>query len=195
MCGICGRVDPQGVTHEVMKSMTTIRAHRGPDDEGIYVGDGVGLGSRRLSIIDLSGGHQPISNEDGTIWIVLNGEIYNYKELRSRLEGKYQFKTKSDTEVILHLYEEMGENCVRELRGMFGFSIWESHQRKRFVARDHLGQKPIYYTHIGDQLTFGSEIKVLRAANPSLNEMDVEALHQYFTLRIIAPPRSMLKGV
>lgn len=195
MCGICGRVDPQGVTHEVMKSMTTIMAHRGPDDEGIYVGDGVGLGSRRLSIIDLSGGHQPISNEDGTIWIVLNGEIYNYKELRSRLEGKYQFKTKSDTEVILHLYEEMGENCVRELRGMFGFAIWDSNQRKLFVARDHLGQKPIYYTHIGDQLTFGSEIKVLRAANPSLNEMDVEALHQYFTLRIIAPPRSMLKGV
>src|SRR4030095_10015796 len=119
--------------------------HRGPDDEGFYISGQIGLGFRRLSIIDLAGGHQPLSNEDGTVWIVFNGEIYNYQTLRDDLLSKgHVFKTKADTEVIVHLYEEYGTDCVQRLRGMFGFAIWDAHQEQLFLARDRVGIKPLY---------------------------------------------------
>ena len=134
MCGICGKLnfDPGAtVSGELLKSMADAIAHRGPDDEGYYLSGQIGLGFRRLSIIDLSGGHQPLSNEDGTVWIVFNGEIYNYQELREYLISKgHIFRTKSDTETIVHLYEEFGEKCVEKLRGMFGFAIWDGKERK-----------------------------------------------------------------
>ena len=175
--------------------MTNIMSHRGPDDEGIYVDDMAGLGQRRLSIIDLGSGHQPMCNEDASLWITFNGEIYNYQELRDRLTDSHQFATKSDTEVILHLYEEKRERCVDQLQGMFAFAIWDTREKSLFIARDHLGQKPMFYVHQGDQLAFGSEIKALLAADPSLRRMDCEALHQYLTLRIIAPPRTMFSQI
>lgn len=195
MCGICGQVKLSGVTKEGIQAMADSLSHRGPDDQGFYVGDLAALGHRRLSIIDLAGGHQPIHNEDKTLWIVFNGEIYNYRELRAGLKKTHQFTTDSDTEVILHLYEEMGERCVEQLRGMFAFAIWDTKTATLFLARDHLGQKPLFYAHQGQQLTFASEIKALLTAVPSLRQMDPEALHQYLTLRIIAPPRTMFAGI
>jgi asparagine synthase (glutamine-hydrolysing) len=169
--------------------------HRGPDDQGIYAEGAAGLGQRRLSIIDLGGGHQPMSNEDGTLWIVFNGEIYNYREVRDSLQRPHRFATSSDTEVILHLYEEKGERCVEDLRGMFAFAIWDTREQSLFVARDHLGQKPLFYSHKDGVFGFASEIKALLAKDPSLRQMDHEALHQYLSLRIIAPPRTMYAGV
>ena len=134
--------------------------HRGPDDDGYYVEGAVGFGFRRLSIIDLSGGHQPLANEDDTVWIVFNGEIYNYQELRELLLSKgHTFKTKTDTEVIVHLYEEFGEHCVEKLRGMFAFAIWDKTNEKLFIARDRVGIKPLYYHHSSEALLFASEIK------------------------------------
>lgn len=195
MCGMCGQVDPLGVTRETIQAMVNTLIHRGPDDQGVYVNGMAGLGHRRLSIIDLSRGHQPMSNEDGSLWIVFNGEIYNYREVRDGLRGPHQFSTDSDTEVILHLFEEKREGCVEELRGMFAFGIWDARDRSLFLARDHLGQKPLFYVHQGDRLAFASEIKALLAVDPSLREMDCEALHQYLTLRIIAPPRTMFSSI
>jgi asparagine synthase (glutamine-hydrolysing) len=195
MCGICGKVDPRGVSAADIARMSSVLAHRGPDDQGTYVEGKVGLGHRRLSIIDLAGGHQPMSSADGSLHITFNGEIYNYRELRERLDASYRFTTNSDTEVILALYQERGEACVDALRGMFAFAIWDAREGSLFLARDHLGQKPLFYTHQGDRFAFASEIKALLADDPSLREMDAEALHQYLTLRIIAPPRSMYSRV
>ena len=138
--------------------------HRGPDDEGYYVSGPVGFGFRRLSIIDLNTGHQPISNEDGTAWIVFNGEIYNYQELRRHLQTKgHTFTTQTDTEVIVHLYEEFGESCVEKLRGMFAFAIWDERRKVLFMARDRVGIKPLYYWLTDKCLVFGSEIKAILA--------------------------------
>jgi asparagine synthase (glutamine-hydrolysing) len=170
-------------------------AHRGPDDHGVFINGVAGLGHRRLSIIDLGGGHQPMTNEDGSLWIVFNGEIYNYQELRNRLQDTHQFSTDSDTEVILHLYEDKREDCVKELRGMFAFAIWNSKTQSLFLARDHLGQKPLFYVNQGDRVAFASEIKALLAADSSLRKMDSQALHQYLTLRIISAPRSMFSSI
>lgn len=195
MCGICGKIDPQGVSREEIQAMTDILIHRGPDDGGVYVQGMAGLGHRRLSIIDIGRGQQPMSNSDGSLRVVFNGEIYNYQDLRVRLQGSRPFSTNSDTEVILHLYEEKREQCVEELRGMFAFAIWDTKDRSLFLARDHLGQKPLFYTHQGNRLAFASEIKALLALNPSLRGMDCEALHQYLTLRIIAPPRTMFPSI
>src|SRR6185436_12994900 len=143
--------------------------HRGPDDEGIYVDGPVGLGMRRLSIIDIAGGHQPISNEDGTVWVVFNGEIYNYRELRPNLEARgHRFATNSDTETIVHLYEEYGPDFVHHLRGMFAIAL----------VRDRLGIKPLYYAALGDRLVFGSELKALLADGVS-REIDRQALNDY----------------
>lgn len=195
MCGICGSIDPEGVSRDHIQVMTSALAHRGPDDEGLYVDGMAGIGHRRLSIIDVDGGHQPLCNEDGTLWIVFNGEIYNYREIRSRLPDSHRFATESDTEVILHLYEEKRERCVDQLRGMFAFAIWDSREQTLFLARDHLGQKPLFYVHHAGRFSFGSEIKSLLAADPSLRDMDLDALHQYLTLRIIAPPLTMFASV
>ena len=195
MCGICGKVSSKGVTRDQIQTMNDVLAHRGPDDEGLYVDNTVGLAQRRLSIIDIAGGHQPMSNGDGTLQIVFNGEIYNYKELREKLAGSHQFATNSDTEVVLHLYEDKGEACLDDLRGMFAFALWDSKNRTMFVARDHLGQKPMFYTHENGDFAFASEIKSLLADDPSLRKMNAEALHQYLTLRVIAPPRTIYEGV
>jgi asparagine synthase (glutamine-hydrolysing) len=195
MCGICGKVQPEGVTRADLQVMADTLRFRGPDDEGFSLQGEAGLGHRRLSIIDLDGGHQPISNEDGTLWIVFNGEIYNYQELRGKLENSHRFSSNSDTEVILHLYEELGRECVKELRGMFAFAIWDARHHKLLLARDHMGQKPLYYVHKGERFAFASEIKALLAADSSLREVDPRGLHQYLTLRIIAPPLSMFASI
>ena len=172
MCGIAGvvkfakdaEVDPR-----VLRQMCAAMVHRGPDDEGVYVKGRAGLGMRRLSIIDLATGHQPISNEDGTLWIVFNGEIYNHAVLRERLQTLgHRYATRSDTETIIHAYEEYGRECVRHLRGMFAFAIWDTRKRQLFVARDRLGIKPLYYRATGESFLFGSEIKVI-LANPEVH--------------------------
>jgi len=147
------------VSPALIKAMADTIAHRGPDDVGYYVEGQVGLGFRRLAIIDLKSGHQPLSNEDGTIWISFNGEIYNYQELREILLGKgHVFKTQTDTEVIVHLYEEFGPKCLEKLRGMFGFAIWDAKAKTLFLARDRVGIKPLYYSLTDKALVFASEI-------------------------------------
>src|SRR5262252_5872094 len=158
MCGIAGVVQfapDSRVSLETLRSMCTVIAHRGPDDEGFYVDGPVGLGMRRLSIVDLATGHQPISNEDGTIWIVFNGEIYNHSTLREQLLARgHLYRTQSDTETIIHLYEEYGRECVRHLRGMFSFAIWDAKTQRLFLARDRLGIKPLYYRLTSESLIF-----------------------------------------
>jgi asparagine synthase (glutamine-hydrolysing) len=196
MCGICGKYSPDGVqTEEIQRMLATI-AHRGPDDEGTFVRGAIGLGNRRLSIIDLQSGRQPISNEDGTVWIVYNGEIYNYPSLRRELESKgHTFRTRSDTEAIVHLYEEMGERCVEKLSGMFAFAIWDEKQQKLLLARDRIGQKPLFYSQEGTDLFFGSEIKAILALQPREPGLDPLAMHDYLSLRFISPPRTIFKQI
>jgi asparagine synthase (glutamine-hydrolysing) len=200
MCGIAGIVGSAGAQHpgasQAMDRMLATLAHRGPDDAGT-VQDGAGtLGQRRLSIIDLAGGRQPISNQRGDRHVVCNGEIYNWRELRAELEARgHRFKTASDTEVILHLYEEYGTDCLQHLRGMFAFAIWDSREGQLFAARDHLGQKPFFYTTRGGGLMFASEIKALTAVDDGLRRLSPQALDQYLALRIICPPKTMFQDV
>ncbi|MGH8369922.1 MAG: hypothetical protein ACRESC_02970, partial [Gammaproteobacteria bacterium] len=145
-----------------LKSMCAAMRHRGPDQDGFYVGEHVGLGMRRLCIIDLETGQQPLQNEDGSIRVILNGEIYNYKELRGDLEQRgHRFRSRTDTEVLAHLYEEYGRACVSRLRGMFAFALWDGRQQKLLLARDRVGIKPLYYAEVGGRFAFGSELKVL----------------------------------
>jgi asparagine synthase (glutamine-hydrolysing) len=198
MCGITGIFDFRGepVEPEFIRRMTSAIAHRGPDGEGFYIGEQVGLGHRRLSIIDLGGGAQPISNEDDSIQIVFNGEIYNFVELRSELEAEgHRFKTRSDTEVILHGYEQWGVDCVKRLNGMFAFAIWDRPRKQLFIARDHLGIKPLYYTRVGDRLAFGSEIKALLELPGCRKAVNLRALSQLFTLRYVASPDTLFDGI
>ena len=196
MCGICGQIDPAGINKPSLMNMLTAIEHRGPDDHGIFLDGRIGLGNRRLSIIDVAGGKQPIPNEDETIWIVFNGEIYNYPQLRDELiAAGHHFRTNSDTEVIVHLYEAYGERCVEKLRGMFAFAIWDSRNEKLFIARDHLGQKPLFYATSGDRFLFASEMKGVLASGYITAEMNPEAFHHYLTLRFVPPPQTMLKGV
>lgn len=196
MCGIAGIVAPGPGKHVAMRRMLTALRHRGPDDEGTAEDADAIFGHRRLSIIDLTGGRQPLTNADGTLWLVCNGEIYNHQALRAELEADgYRFRTRSDNEVILALYERYGDRLVEHLRGMFAFALWDTRQRRLFAARDHLGQKPFYYAHTSRGFAFASEIKGLLAFDPALRSLNLEALHQYFALRVIAPPRSMFRGV
>ncbi|MCB0195118.1 MAG: asparagine synthase (glutamine-hydrolyzing) [Anaerolineae bacterium] len=199
MCGICGYIslDNDNAVHEsVLKNMCRTMRHRGPDDEGYYVDANAGIGMRRLSIIDLSTGHQPITNEDGSLWIVFNGEIYNYRELRNRLESKgHRFSTQTDTEAIVHAYEEYGEDCVTHLNGMFGFAIWDKNNRRLFLARDRLGIKPMYYWVSGDRLYFGSELKAVIAHPDVPRELNPIALNHFLTLEYIPAPWTILKDV
>jgi asparagine synthase (glutamine-hydrolysing) len=196
MCGICGLVRGDGVDETRLRRMVQALSHRGPDDQGVHVRGPIGLGHSRLSIIDLAGGHQPIPNEDRSKWVILNGEIYNYRSLQADLENRgHRFATGSDTEVIVHLYEEYGERCVEHLRGMFAFVIWDESAQRLFAARDHLGQKPFYYVQAGGDFAFASEIKALLADDPNLAEMDEHALDQYLSLRIITPPLSMFRKI
>ena len=181
--------EPGGVEAATIHRMCQSIVHRGPDDEGIFVKDGAGLGVRRLSVIDLTGGHQPVFNEDKTICVVYNGEIYNFPELRLELEGRgHRFYTLTDTEVIVHLYEEMGRDCVQKLRGMFAFAIYDTRNRRLLLARDRLGIKPLHYAFADGRLLFGSEIKSILAVAPELATIDPRALWQYMYLGYIPDP-------
>jgi asparagine synthase (glutamine-hydrolysing) len=199
MCAICGilkfdRTDP--VDAAVIGSMAECMAHRGPDDTGVFLDGRVGLGFRRLSIIDLSGGHQPMTTPDGDVTIVFNGEIYNYGELTSELTAAgHRFQTRSDTETILHAYREHGIDCVEKLRGMFGFAIWDRPHQRLLVARDRLGVKPLYYYRNGDLLAFASEIKALLQIPGVDSSADPEALDDYLSLRYIPGPRTMFRNI
>jgi asparagine synthase (glutamine-hydrolysing) len=170
--------------------------HRGPDDEGYYLEGPVALGIRRLSIIDVEGGHQPLCNEDRTVWVVLNGEIYNFKELRRDLEQKgHIFKTRSDTEVIVHGYEEWGDDCVSHFNGMFGLAIWDQRRHRLLLARDHFGVKPLYYYSDGNRMVWGSEIKALLADPTIPREVDRRALDLYLTFRFVPSPHTMFANI
>ena len=197
MCGITGYFNSSGINETDIEKMNYALRHRGPDDSGIFVDSNqiIGFGHQRLSIIDLEGGKQPMSNETNSVWITFNGEIYNFQEIRKKLIDKYNFKTNSDTEVILHLYEEVGKDCVKYLRGMFSFAIYDFPKKRLLVARDHLGQKPLYYWHEKNSFAFASEIKALLALKPELRELDLNALYEYLTTRIITPPRSMFSRI
>ena len=198
MCGICGIFDlsSQPVDRDLLKRMMAIIRHRGPDGEGQLIDQEVGLGHRRLSIIDVGGGAQPIGNEDGRIQIVFNGEIYNFIELREQLEkAGHQFKTHSDTEVIVHAYEQWGTACVSRFNGMFAFAIWDKNKRELFLARDHLGIKPLYYIQIGQQLLFASEIKSLLQHPACPRETDINALAELFTFRYVPSPKTLFAGI
>ncbi len=183
MCGICGKLHfdlGQPVFHDDIHEMTKLIEHRGPDDSGYYLKGNIGLGFRRLSIIDLDNGHQPLSNEDGTIWIVFNGEIYNHLSLRQMLIGKgHKFKTKTDTETIVHLFEEYGNECVKHLRGMFAFAIWDEKNKRLFCARDRFGIKPFFYFLDNDRFIFGSEIKCILSQINSSSTISLSMLDQY----------------
>ena len=196
MCGIAGFLLRDGKAQvSDLRTMCDLIRHRGPDDEGFYTDGACGLGMRRLSIIDLSTGHQPISNEDGTIWVVFNGEIYNYQELRQDLiQHGHRFATNSDTETLVHLYEEKGTDGLQLLRGMFAFCIWDSRQRKILLARDRFGKKPLYYAQTPSGFYFGSELKCLRAAGVPL-DIDKEALRLYFQFGYIADPYSPFQAI
>ncbi|MGZ4107281.1 MAG: asparagine synthase (glutamine-hydrolyzing) [Tumebacillaceae bacterium] len=198
MCGIVGMYNKNGhpVDQMVVERMSDQIVHRGPDDSGVHFQDHVALGFRRLSIIDLEGGHQPLSNEDGTVWISFNGEIYNYQELRRWLiERGHQFKTEADTEVIVHLYEEKGVDCVKELRGMFAFAIYDSRNKQVFVARDHFGIKPCYYTETDDAIVWGSEIKSLLQLPGVQREVNPESFWNYLTFQYAPDPLTMFKNI
>jgi asparagine synthase (glutamine-hydrolysing) len=199
MCGICGIADFQRrdvIRQEMVCRMNDTLRHRGPDDAGVYVDSGIGMGHRRLSIIDVAGGHQPISNEDSTVWVLLNGEIYNYPELRHKLLDKgHKFKTSSDTEAIVHLYEDCGENCFSQLRGMFSIALWDSRQRKLLLARDRVGKKPLFYFSDGTRVLFASELKALLAADSLPRTVDPLALSDYFSLGYIPAPKTIYREV
>lgn len=175
--------------------LATIR-HRGPDDEGTYFADHVALGMRRLSIIDVVGGHQPIANEDETCWVVLNGEIFNYRELRAQLlERGHQFRTHTDTEVIVHAYEEWGEACPERLNGQFAFAIWDKPRQRLFLARDRVGIKPLYYTENAGNLIFGSELRVVLTHPAVPRELDLAAVDAYLSYEHVPTPLSIIQGV
>jgi asparagine synthase (glutamine-hydrolysing) len=199
MCGIAGLIGTeQGYiadANEVHRMCQTI-VHRGPDDEGIFAEGRAGLGMRRLSIIDLSSGHQPIHNENRDIWVVFNGEIYNFQALRRRLEDRgHRFYTNTDTEVIVHAYEEFGSDCVQELHGMFAFALWDQRQQKLLLARDRFGKKPLYYASSGGRLLFGSEIKAIFAAAPELASVDPEGVLSFFYFGYIPDPLTAFKQI
>jgi len=200
MCGICGEVRGTNRGERVdsgqIKRMCRVLAHRGPDDEGYYFNKMIGLGHRRLSIIDLNTGHQPISNEDDTIWIVLNGEIYNYQKLREQLiRSGHRFKTQTDTEVIIHLYEEAGIDCVEQLRGMFAFALWDSKKERLILARDRIGQKPLFYTSNERGLIFASEAKALLQHASVTRTVNPLAIHDFLSFKFIPRQEDLFKDI
>lgn len=198
MCGICGVYDRSGllVDRSILNRMMAVQQHRGPDGEGRFIDVEIGMGHRRLSIIDVDGGAQPIGNEDGSLQIVFNGEIYNFVELRKELEAEgHRFRTRSDTEVIVHAYEQWGKECVKRFNGMFAFALWDSDRRELFLARDHLGIKPLYYVELGNRILFASEIKALLQDPDCPRDVDVEALADLFTFRYVPSPKTLFKGI
>ena len=202
MCGIYGYISVEGkVDVQVLRRMGDALKHRGPDDEGEMIlepeGLSVGLGHKRLSIVDLSAaGRQPMANEDQTIWITFNGEIYNYRELKKELEAKgHRFRSNTDTEVIVHLYEEMGTGCLQKLRGMFAFAIWDSRQRSLFLARDRIGKKPLHYALLDRGIVFASEIKALIRHPQIGREIDLQSLSKYLTFEYVPAPHTIFKAI
>ncbi len=196
MCGIFGQYAVDGVSRDSLERMGEVLIHRGPDDVGFYAQGPIGIGNRRLSIIGLEDGHQPISNEDRTIRVVFNGEIYNYRFLRDKLESQgHSFQTSTDTEVIVHLYEEEGLDCVQHLEGMFAFAIWDESHQRLFLARDRLGQKPLYYHYRPGLFLFASEIKAILEAKALDPVLDPVAMHHYLSLRYVPVPRTMFAGI
>lgn len=199
MCGICGKInfDSNPIDTSLLKRMTSCLSHRGPDDEGVYIKRNVGLGHRRLSIIDLSPlAHQPMSNEDGTVWIVYNGEIYNFFELREDLLKKgHTFRSKSDTEAIIHLYEDHGVDCLKYLRGMFAFAILDEKDNSIFLARDRVGKKPLYYWYSPDTFVFASEIKSILQDEGFSRKPDYIAIHHYLTYQDVPSPWTAFEGI
>src|SRR5437868_6204531 len=199
MCGICGqfnfvRRDP--VERDAIRRMTATITHRGPDDEGYLFDDAVGFGFRRLSIIDLAGGHQPMSDAEQTVWVILNGEIYNFKELRTQLEQRgHSFRTRSDTEVVIHGYKEWGTDVFNHLNGMFGVAIWDIPNERLVVARDAMGIKLVYYRLAHGQLTFGSEIRAVLAANDAAPQVDPAAVNLFLRFRYTPSPYTIFQGV
>lgn len=199
MCGICGIFEydsRHNLPPMVIDRMNQTMIHRGPDDGGVFTGPGIGLGHRRLSIIDLVGGHQPMSNEDGTIWVLLNGEIYNYPELRAELLRRgHKFTTKSDTEAIVHLYEEYAEGCFGRLRGMFSIALWDGRNRQLILARDRVGKKPLFYAADGKGISFASELKALLTSKSLSRDLDHAALSDYFSFGYIPAPKTIYRAV
>lgn len=199
MCGICGIYNFTSgapADAEMLRRSTDAMAHRGPDDAGIYIDGDLGLGNRRLSIIDLPGGHQPIANKDESVWIAFNGEIYNYRELHAWLESRgHVFRTISDTEVILHLYEERGVDCLESLRGMFAFALWDKKLRRLFIARDRLGIKPLFYKLSSSGIAFASELRSLMELAPERFETDPQSIYDFFALRYVPGPRTLYRDV
>jgi asparagine synthase (glutamine-hydrolysing) len=199
MCGICGIVNAEPgnkIDEGILQKMTRVITHRGPDDDGFFIQGPVGLGMRRLSIIDLVTGDQPVTNEDHSIWVVFNGEIYNYKKLYNEFVSKgHRFSTQSDTEVIVHAYEEFGVQCPEIFNGMFAFALWDDRKKRLLLARDHLGIKPLYYWLSNDNLIFGSELKSIILHPAVTREIDLEALDQFLTLEYIPAPRTIFKNI
>src|SRR5713226_4697721 len=199
MCGIAGIVNldvRESVEETRLKRMRDVLRHRCPDGDGLLLYGPVGLGQRRLAIVDVAGGHQPMANEDGSVWIVFNGEIYNHAQLRPGLQAcGHQFASNSDTETIVHLYEEYGDDCVCHLRGMFAFAIWDTRRKRLFCARDRLGIKPFYYAMVGDRFTFSSEIKALlevQGVRPRLNR---DALPEFFSFGYLSSQETLFANV
>ncbi|CAB1276769.1 XrtA/PEP-CTERM system amidotransferase [Candidatus Nitrosacidococcus tergens] len=200
MCGIAGIFDLDGhrpINPQILSKINNVLSHRGPDDDGVYIELGVGLAHRRLSIIDLSSGHQPLNNENSTVWVVYNGEIYNFKGLMDELKNRgHTFRTQCDTEVIVHAWEEWGEQCVTRFRGMFAFAIWDQNKKTLFLARDRLGIKPLYYTVLPDrQFIFGSELKSLLAYPNLPRQLDYFAIEDYFAYGYIPDPRTIFQNI
>jgi asparagine synthase (glutamine-hydrolysing) len=197
MCGICGFFgSDKRLTQSTLERMNRTLIRRGPDEGGQYVVPGAGIAMRRLSIIDLAGGRQPIHNEDATVWVVFNGEIYNYRQLRDDLQARgHRFSTHSDTEVIVHLYEEYGDDLVLHLRGMFAFALWDTVKRRGLIARDRLGIKPLFYTRVGDGLVFGSEIKAVLGSGLVAKNIDRQALDAYFAYTYIPAPLTVYTDI
>ena len=199
MCGICGIYIPGGIepgTASLLERMMCLLEHRGPDDQGMYMGKEVGLGFRRLSIIDLATGRQPISNETEDIWLVFNGEIWNYRSLREELRARgHFFRTQGDAEVIVHAYEEDGVACLTRLHGMFGLAIWDDRRRCLLLARDRAGKKPLYYTRLGEQVLFASEIKALLCHPQVPRQADLQALADFLSVRYVPGPATLFKDV
>ncbi|KMQ52445.1 Asparagine synthetase [glutamine-hydrolyzing] [Chitinispirillum alkaliphilum] len=200
MCGIAGMYNSHPsfpFDRSVLGAMTGVLEHRGPDEEGFFVGENVALGQRRLSIVDLSGGTQPVRNEDGSVWVVFNGEIYNHPQLMESLRGKgHQFRSRCDTEVLVHLYEEMGEEFVRRLNGQFALAIWDNRKKRLILARDRVGIRPLYYSSLSDgTVLFGSEVKSLFCHPDQKREIDPVGLEQILTIWVTVPPRTVFSGV
>lgn len=199
MCGIAGWIENDSkrpIDQAVLKRMTDVISHRGPDAEGHFVAPGVALGHRRLSIIDRAGGQQPMTNEDGTIQVVFNGEIYNFQSIRAELISRgHQFVTNSDTEVIVHGYEEFGPGCLQYFQGMFAFALWDQRKRQLFMARDRMGKKPLYYTQTRDAFVFGSEVKSLLEVPGVAREVNWGGLDPYLSLRYVPGPETLFKNI